>query len=82
VIKFFAWLLYHGRLNTYAHLYHRNIKTLDELWWERCHGAIETDEHVFTGCSTAQGIKGCLHISIHGATFRRPWEIGMAIALQ
>ena len=29
-IKFFAWLLYHGRLNTRAHLFHRNIKPLQE----------------------------------------------------
>jgi hypothetical protein len=30
-IKFFAWLLYHGRLNTCAHLYHGHIKPLDRV---------------------------------------------------
>ena len=29
-VKFFAWLLHHGRLNTRSHLYHRNIKTQEE----------------------------------------------------
>ena len=28
-IKFFAWLLFHGRLNTRAHLFHRNTKALN-----------------------------------------------------
>ncbi|PAN22040.1 hypothetical protein PAHAL_3G508900 [Panicum hallii] len=74
-------LLYHGRLNTRAHLYHRHTKPLDESWCERCHGVLETDEHIFNGCSTVLGVLGRLHICIKGDSFRRSWKIVMATAL-
>ena len=76
-IKFFAWLLYHGRLNTRAHLFHRNIKPLHESWCERCHGVLETDEHLFKGCHVPQEIWACLHFSIQNDSFRRPWQIDL-----
>ena len=69
-IKFFAWLLFHGRLNTRAHLYRRNIKTLHESWCGRCHGVLETDEHIFKECSTSVGVRDCLHIFIQNDSFK------------
>jgi len=80
-IKFFAWLLFHGRLNTRAYLFHRNIRTLDESWCERCHGVLETDEHIFVGCSTAADVWGRIHVPILGDAFRRPWEIELVAPL-
>ena len=74
-IKFFAWLLFHGRLNTRAHLHHRNIKPLQDSWCERCPGVLETDAHIFWECSAARGVWDQLHISILGDVFRRPWEL-------
>jgi len=79
--NFFAWLLFHGRLNTRAYLFHRNIRTLDESWCERCHGVLETDEHIFVGCSTAADVWGRIHVPILGDAFRRPWEIELVAPL-
>ena len=42
---------------------------------------LETDEHIFVGCSAAIGTWGRLHITILGDTFRRPWELDLAVAL-
>ena len=55
-VKFFAWLLYHGRLNTRAHLFHRNIKTHDESKCEYCVDTLETDVHIFVECPRAQAV--------------------------
>lgn len=74
-IKFFAWLLFHGRLNTRAHLFHRNIKPLEESWCEQCPGVLETDVHIFRECRAAVSIWNRLHITLLGDVFRRPWEL-------
>ena len=72
-VKFFAWLLHHGRLNTHAHLYHRNIKTHEESWCEHCHGTMETDGHIFYECNKARAIWTRLQLAIRETTLRRPW---------
>ena len=80
-IKFFAWLLFHGRLNTRAHLFHRNIKPLEESWCACCNGTLETDKHIFADCNAAIETWERLHITILGDTFRRPWEIQVTSVL-
>ena len=80
-VKFFAWLRHHGRLNTRAHLYHRNIKTLEESWCEHCPGTIETDVHILCECPRAQALWDRLRFVVQEPTLRRPWECTLAIPL-
>jgi len=74
-VKFFAWLLYHGRLNTRAHLFHRNIKTHDESKCEYCVDTLETDVHIFVECPRAQAVWSRLRFVVHESTLRRPWNV-------
>ena len=55
-VKFFAWLLHHGRLNTRAYLFHINIKPREDSWCEQCHGTLETDVHIFLDCPKARSV--------------------------
>ena len=73
-VKFFAWLLHHGRLNTRAHLFHRNIKTREESWCEQCPGILETDVHIFLGCSKARVVWHKLQFVVQENTLRQPWN--------
>ena len=80
-IKFFAWLLSRGRLNTRSYLHHRNIRSLDESWCAHCPGVLETDAHIFSGCHRARGVWARLGISVPDAIVRRPWDIGVNVPL-
>ena len=80
-IKFFAWLLSRGRLNTRSYLHHRNIRSLDESWCAHCPGVLEMDAHIFSGCHRARGVWARLGISVPDAIVRRPWDIGVNVPL-
>lgn len=80
-VCFFAWLLHHGRLNTRAHLHHRNIRQLDEWFCEVCVTTPETDSHTFSGCPPALGTWGLLGIQPHPHDCRHPWLVGRELQL-
>ena len=80
-VKFFAWLLNRGRLNTRAYLHHRNIRALEHSWCAHCPGVLETDAHIFAGCHKAHDVWECLGISLHGDLVQRPGDIGIGVTL-
>ncbi|RLN09471.1 putative ribonuclease H protein [Panicum miliaceum] len=49
-VKFFGWLLHHGRLNTRDYLCRRSIRPPSESYCESCAAVVETDEHLFISC--------------------------------
>ena len=80
-VKFFAWLLSRGRLNTRAYLHHRNIKALEESWCEHCTGVMETDAHIFSECRRARDVWARLGFSVPSSLVQRPWDIGVSTPL-
>lgn len=80
-IKFFGWLLHHGRLNTRAHLFHRNLKPREDSCCEHCPGILETDTHIFVDCPCAQEIWHRLSFTLHDLTLRRPWDFDLSYPL-
>lgn len=80
-IKFFSWLLHHGRLNTRASLFHRNIKTLEESYCERCSGVLETDTHIFILCPAAKEFWAKIGIEPGPEELRLPWILGKELQL-
>jgi len=80
-VKFFAWLLGRGRLNTRAYLHHRNIRALEDSWCVHCPGVLETDVHIFVGCHKAHAVWVRLGISMHCDLVQRPWDIVVGVTL-
>jgi len=75
-VKFFGWLLFHGRLNTRAHLHHRNLRRLDESKCETCPSELETDTHIFVGCPRARAVWLRIgHLPLPGQ-HRMHWTLG------
>jgi len=79
--SFFGWLLHHGRLNTRAHLFHRNLKPREDSCCEHCPGILETDTHIFVDCPCAQEIWHRLSFTLHDLTLRRPWDFDLSYPL-
>ena len=80
-VKFFAWLLSLGRLNTRAYLHHRNITPLDDSWCAHCPGVLETAVHIFSECHRARQVWARLGIPVPGDLVHRPWDVGSGIPL-
>lgn len=55
-VKFFGWLLHHGRLNSRASMFQRNIRTREDSSCEHCAGVLETSDHIFSECSCAAAV--------------------------
>ena len=80
-VKFFGWLLFLGRLNTRAHLLHRNLRSREESNCELCHTQLETDAHIFVECPRARDIWLCFgHLPLPGQ-HRTPWALGSELPL-
>ena len=73
-VKFFAWLLSHGRLNTREYLYRRSIRKLEEAYCECCPTVMETDEHIFISCPVARQVWRRLGLDADTLDLRRPWQ--------
>ena len=73
-VKFFAWLLSHGRLNTREYLYRRSIRKLEEAYYECCPTVMETDEHIFISCPVARQVWRRLGLDADTLDPRRPWQ--------
>ena len=80
-LKFFAWLLCHGRLNTRDYLYRRSIRPLSESFCELCPTSLETDWHIFVSCPLATSVWDKLALDVQGCNLRFPWLIGLGISL-
>lgn len=80
-IKFFGWLLRHGRLSSRAYLYHRHICTLEESYCEQCPLVSKTDTHVFSDCVAAMAVWHLLGLDPQLDEFRRPWLLGQELHL-
>ena len=80
-VRFFGWLLHHGRLNTRSNLLHRNIRKPDEAGCESCPGTLETDDHIFISCPRAQEVWRRLGVSVVGGMQRAPWVLGCELQL-
>ena len=80
-IKFFGWLLHHGRLNTRARLFHRNIKPREESYCELCTSTLETDTHLFLNCPKALAVWCRLQFVLTDTTLKRPWDFGAPTTL-
>nr|CAB3460158.1 unnamed protein product [Digitaria exilis] len=52
-VKFFGWLLTHGRVNCRAYQHRRNICTREEAFCETCSDVLETADHIFFQCPIA-----------------------------
>jgi len=80
-VKFFGWLLHHGRLNTRAHLLRRNLCSPEDSTCELCPDLLETDTHIFLECSRARQIWHRLdHVPLTGQ-LRMPWVLGSGLLL-
>ena len=80
-VKFFAWLLCHGRLNTRDYLYRRSIRPLEEPYCERCPTVTESDVHLFFNCPLAQGTWSALGFAPNPAIVRQPWLLCLSADL-
>jgi hypothetical protein len=80
-VKFFGWLLHHGRLNSRDYLYHRHIRELSEAYCEQCPLILETDTHILLECPAAMAIWQLIGIDPHPEEFRLPWLLGRELQL-
>ncbi|KAF8670147.1 hypothetical protein HU200_050901 [Digitaria exilis] len=75
-VKYFGWLLYHGRFNTRASLHHKGIRAVEDSCCVICTSVLETQEHIFTECPTASAVWVLVGATYHQDLCRTPWLIG------
>lgn len=80
-VRFFAWLLHHGRLNCRAYLHRRNIRRAEESFCELCPQELEDDTHIFSICPQATAVWARINIHPSTANCRYPWMIGKELQL-
>lgn len=73
-IKFFAWLLCNGRINSRANLLHKNIRKPEDSFCEQCTTVLETDQHIFFSCPAAIAVWEALEINTLHAQVNNPWS--------
>ncbi|KAF8733786.1 hypothetical protein HU200_014633 [Digitaria exilis] len=73
--------MHHGRINSRASLFHRNIRTFEESYCEHCNEVVETIEHIFILCLNARGVWNRLGVSSRPDSWRHPWLLGTELQL-
>jgi hypothetical protein len=80
-VRFFAWLLHKGRLNSRAQLCHWNNRCPEESNCERCVDTLETMTHIFVECPSAAEIWTLTGIHVDGNSHMLPWFLGKELDL-
>jgi hypothetical protein len=80
-VRFIAWHLHKGRLNSRAQLCHRNIRRPEESNCEHCVDTLETMTHIFVECPSAAEIWTLTGIHVDGNDHMLPWLLGKELDL-
>ncbi|KAF8662393.1 hypothetical protein HU200_055973 [Digitaria exilis] len=80
-VKFFGWLLTHGRVNCRAYLHRRNICTRKEDFCETCSDVLETANHIFFQCPIALRFWRLVGFHHTDASVANHWLLGRELQL-